>query len=131
MDIDSSSKDAARRNLVTLSMLFILFWFAEGSLILTPETEELTVKLPYIPITFGKPSVLKYFVWTMLGWFLFRFWQFSDHNADWDIYAGEMYHSKLMSKWLIILDCLAYTRQNENSNILAYPIFEDWNSRVQ
>ena len=136
MNIDSSSKDAARRNLVTLSTLFILFWFAEGHL--TPDTMGLKVNLPYIPITFGQPEYLKYFAWFMLGWFLVRFWQFSRHKVDWLTFTEAIYYSwvskKMMRKELKSTHLAP--RSNQNPFIDKYGakrqpvLFGDWSWEI-
>jgi len=58
-----------RRNLILLSLAFIIFYLADGHL-----TDD-TVRVMVINLTFGRPYMLKYFTWLMLIWFCLRFWQ--------------------------------------------------------
>jgi len=97
MDIDTSSLSAARRNLVVISMGFILF--SLGGATLGDGTGKITITILAGSITFKNPEILVCFAWIMFGWFLFRFWQFSKHKADWREYTVAMYHSSLMKSW--------------------------------
>lgn len=94
MDIDTSSLNAARRNLVLISMALILFSLGDGSFVLDKDKVNLTILAG--TITFGNPEILSKFVWVMFAWFLIRFWQFSDHKTDWSNYTYKMYLSKFM-----------------------------------
>lgn len=94
MDIDTSSLNAARRNLVLISMALILFSLGDGSFVLDKDKVKLTILAG--SITFGDPKILSEFVWVMFAWFLIRFWQFSDHKVDWSNYTYKMYLSKFM-----------------------------------
>ena len=94
MDIDTSSLNAARRNLVLISMALILFSLGEGSFVLDKDNVKLTILAG--TITFGSPEILTKFIWVMFLWFLIRFWQFSDHKSDWSNYTYKMYLSKFM-----------------------------------
>ena len=98
MDIDTSSLSAARRNLVVISMGFILFALGEATL--GDGTGKTTISILAGSITFNNPDILIYFTWTMFGWFFLRFWQFSKHKTDFQKYAVSMCYSPLMARWL-------------------------------
>ena len=80
MDIDTSSISASRRNLVVLSMGFILFSLGEATL--GDGTGKTTITILAGSITFNNPDILVYFSWAMFGWFFLRFWQFSKFESD-------------------------------------------------
>ncbi|MBA3582650.1 MAG: hypothetical protein H0W44_09390 [Gammaproteobacteria bacterium] len=126
MDIDTSSLESARRNLVVLSTGFILF--ALGDAHLGNQEHVSTISVLASSITFKKPQVLAYFAWIMLAWFLLRFWQFSNHKNDWLSYTHSMYKSDLMGKWL---------KQETKDGTSAYdgdtyqPVFGLWQWQVK
>lgn len=98
MDIDTSSLSAARRNLVVISMGFILF--ALGDATLSKVDGESSAVLA-VKIKFSNPDILIKFAWMMFGWFLLRFWQFSKHKADFQQYVIAMYYSTLMTRYFL------------------------------
>ena len=59
--------NAERRNLTVLSMSIIIYYAAGGEF-------AGDVKLPLINLHFENQEVLAYFLWGILGWFLFRYW---------------------------------------------------------
>lgn len=120
MDIDTSTKDAARRNLVALSMGFLLF--AIGDAQLGDGTGVTTITILAGSITFNNPTVLAVFAWIMLVWFLIRYWQFTDHKQDWITYTTTMYNSTLMKKWLNTQN-QATDQYNGNQ---YQPLFGNW-----
>lgn len=96
MDMDASSLSTARRNLVFISIAFILVALGDANLV-TMEGKS-TVKILFGTMEFNKPCVLKIFAWVLLGWFLLRFCQFSRYKEEWFIYCNAMYNSGLMEK---------------------------------
>ncbi len=58
-----------RRNLSLLSISIIIYYAAGGEVI------DDVVRLHVINVSFQKPEVLAYFVWGILCWFCFRYWQ--------------------------------------------------------
>jgi len=121
MDIDTSSISASRRNLVVLSVGFILFSLGEATL--GDGTGKTTLTILSGSITFNNPNVLSYFAWIMFIWFLLRFWQFSDHQKDWVNFTTAMYKSDLMGRWF---------KENNLTGLNSYngdgfqPVFGDW-----
>lgn len=69
MDKIIQETDVERRNLMTMSLLIIIFNLADG----TVKDDILT--LPLISIQFHNPHALVVIAWTILGWFTWRFWQ--------------------------------------------------------
>ncbi len=63
-----SDTNAARRNLVVISLAFIVYFFAGGSF------TDTTVRLQVINAEFSKPIVLVFIAWTIFFWFLYRYW---------------------------------------------------------
>lgn len=120
MEIDTSSKQAARRNLVTLAVGFHLFVLGEAQI--GDGSGLTTITILAGSITFNNPSMLAIFSWVMLIWFLIRFWQFNDHGADWLDYTRAMYQSNLMSKWM----ALDGFRKGKYDGGEIQKIFEDW-----
>lgn len=57
-----------RKNLIILSISIILFYLADGTI------DGNVIRLPIINIKFNNPSALIYFIWTLLAWFLYRYW---------------------------------------------------------
>ena len=96
MNIDTSTKEAARRNLILTSLAFILFTLGEAKLGKTDGSS--TIKVLSGDITFSNPDILQYFAWTMFFWFLVRFLQFSDFKEDWRVYCETIYKTKAMDK---------------------------------
>lgn len=66
MAIHDSSPE--KRNLSVLSLAIIIFFAAEARFL------DNEVKLIVINVELHKPEVLKYFIWSMLFWFAFRYW---------------------------------------------------------
>lgn len=95
MEIDTSSIESSRKNLVVLSMGFILFSLGEA--VLGDDKGSTTLSILAGSITFNNPEVLVNLAWIMLGWFLLRFWQFSNHKHDWTTYTKEINKTKLFS----------------------------------
>ena len=118
MDIDTSSLSAARRNLVVISMGFILFALGEATL--GDGEGNTTITILAGSITFKNPDVLVCFAWTMFAWFLLRFWQFSKHKADFQQYAIAMYYSSLMTC------CYLKDNQSVRSNFDGSSIQSIW-----
>lgn len=92
--------DPERRNLMVISMAFIVYFYAGGSF---PENE---VRLQVINASFSNPKVLGVIAWVLLFWFLYRYWQkhsssFSDGFKN-EIYSyyKRKYFSKYVSKKL-------------------------------
>lgn len=124
MDIDTSSLNASRRNLVLISIGFILFSLGSASLGIEGEKAKLVILAG--TITFDNPKVLVIFSWVMFGWFWLRFWQFSDHVSDWKNYTLTMYKSKLMLSWYR-KNKLKVMHSNDRNYGRAYqPVFSDW-----
>ena len=125
MDIDTSSISASRRNLVVLSMGFILF--SLGGATLGDGTGKTTIAFLAGSITFNKPNILVYFAWVMFGWFLLRFWQFSKHKSDWAQFTNAMYYSSLIKRWYVNNDVVFPRRADKfyDSNT-HQPVFGDW-----
>lgn len=61
--------DPERRNLMVVSMAFIVYFYAGGNF---PESE---VRLQVINANFSNPQVLGIIAWVLLFWFLYRYWQ--------------------------------------------------------
>jgi hypothetical protein len=95
MELDTSSLESSRKNLVVLSMGFILF--AIGNATLGDSSGATSLSFLSGSITFKNPDALVYFAWTMFGWFLLRFWQFSSHRDDWASYTQTMNKTKLFN----------------------------------
>ena len=81
MDIDTSSLSAARRNLVFISIGFILFSLGGATLGDGSGTSTITILAGSYTLT--NPHILGTFAKIMFAWFLLRFWQFSKHKQDW------------------------------------------------
>ena len=83
-----SDTNPERRNLILMSLAFIIFYAGGGKL------AEDTMRLMFVNITFSKPYVLAYFAWAMLMWFCLRFWQKSGFkfwsSLTTEIVAGKM-----------------------------------------
>ena len=125
MDIDTSSIAASRRNLVILSMGFILF--SLGHATLGDGTGKTTITILAGSITFNNPDVLVYFVWIMFGWFLLRFWQFSNHKSDWAIFTSAMFTSPLMKRWYSKNGLVFPTRIDRVYDFNTHhPLFGNW-----
>lgn len=124
MDIDTSSLSASRRNLVLISMGFILFSLGSASL----GIEDGKAKLDILAgtITFDNPEVLVIFSWVMFGWFWLRFWQFSDHATDWKNYTLAMYKSNLMLNWYEENTLQRLNSRDQNTGRSYQPVFGDW-----
>ncbi|WP_417521897.1 hypothetical protein [Marinobacter sp.] len=73
MPISDSSPE--RRNLVVVSVAFILFYLAEGSV------SGNSLRLFFVNIEFNEPVVLAYGAWVFLFWFGLRFWQKNGFNG--------------------------------------------------
>lgn len=121
MDIDTSTISAARRNLVVISIGFILFTLGEASL--GDGTGKTTLTIFSSNITFNNPNILIKFTWILFGWFLLRFWQFSNPKAEWITYTTAMYTSELMKNWYKKNNLTGHSSYSGN----AYqPVFGDW-----
>jgi len=68
---DSNSE---RRNLSLLSLCIVVYYAAGGHL------ADETVRLQIINVSFSKPVVLVYFIWSILFWFCFRYWLLNHNN---------------------------------------------------
>jgi len=123
MDAYVSSRESSGRHLVTLALGFHLFVL--GTAKLGDGAEQATITILAGSITFNDPSVLAYFAWSMLAWYLIRFWQYSDHPEEWINCTWAMYHSKLMGKWLLKK---GFQRQSEDydEEQTYLPIFGTW-----
>jgi hypothetical protein len=92
--------DPERRNLMVISMAFIVYFYAGGSF---PENE---VRLQVINVSFSNPKVLVIIGWGLLFWFFYRYWQkhsssFTDgFNSEIYRYYHKGYFSKYVSKKL-------------------------------
>lgn len=64
-----SDSNPERRNLVLISLAFILFYAAGGSF----DGEKITLLV--VNLQFSRPEVLTIFVWVFLFWFALRFYQ--------------------------------------------------------
>jgi hypothetical protein len=71
---DIQESDPVRRNLVFLSSSIILFYLADGQM------QNDFLKLHVINIQFNKPTIFVHFIWILLFWFLFRYWQHFGFN---------------------------------------------------
>lgn len=61
--------DPERRNLVVTSLAFIVYYLAGGYI------TDNNVRMQIVNITFDNKAVLAVFVWVMLLWFAWRYWQ--------------------------------------------------------
>jgi hypothetical protein len=92
--------DPERRNLMVISMAFIVYFYAGGSFL------ENEVRLQVINVSFSNPKVLAAIGWGLLIWFLYRYWQkhsssFTDgFNSEIYRYCNTGYFSKYVSKKL-------------------------------
>ena len=121
MDIDTSSLNAARRNLVLISLTFILFSLGDATLGIGNGEDNTRMRLFASSITIKTDTVI-IFAWVMFGWFLLRFWQFSRHKSDWSTFTNEMFYSKLMQRWYRDKEL----RYNSGFANRAQPVWGDW-----
>jgi hypothetical protein len=92
--------DPERRNLMVISMAFIVYFYAGGSL------TESEVRLQVINVSFSNPKVLAAIGWGLLFWFFYRYWQkhsssfTNGFNNEIYKYYNKGYFSKYVSKKL-------------------------------
>lgn len=67
-DMPYQDTDPERRNLLVTSLVFIAYYYAEGSV----SNGEL--KLQIIDIVFSNPEALAMIAWAILFWFCYRYW---------------------------------------------------------
>lgn len=126
MDIDTSTLQAARRNLVLISMAFIFFHFSDAKLAvetLCNGEEKSEISMLIGSFVIGNPDVLPIFAWIMFSWFLLRFFQFSNYYSDWREYTSAIFRTKY-----ILGRIKKYSLNDTNFQYnKPQPVFGDWN----
>ncbi|QCU90721.1 hypothetical protein [Thiomicrorhabdus sediminis] len=92
---DSNSE---RRNLVAISMAFIIYHLAGGEI-----TNGGQLKLQAINVTFHNPEYLTLIAWIILFWFLLRYWQTSREiiSNSFAHERGQLVKNKFMQNFLL------------------------------
>ena len=116
MAINDTSPE--RRNLILMSLAFIVFYAGDGSF------NDGIVKFMLINVTFSKPYVLAYFSWLILFWFCLRYWQKSGFKF-WQNLTSEITSSKISPS------LTAFAKQKAREQLKGSAITDNESNKIE
>lgn len=114
--MDDADFNAARRNLMLISIGFIIFYFGDGSL--TDTAGNSLVSLAMTTVSFAEPYVLEIFAWILLAWYALRFLWLSEPDRFWNSFLSGVYNTYPIRKLHAIKGRKHTPRSNLDRRIL-------------